>query len=390
MAAPALAEAAGPVVRTGMFSIFDQAVVSGANFLSMWILVHACSQDEVGVYSLAFTVVLFLIAAQGNLVSVPYTVYCHRHGGQSLAEYSGSTLIHQLIVSLAAAACFLGLDVLLSSGVGPEGLRPAAWVLLVAIPFVLLREFARRAALAHFAVAAAIAIDVLVAVVQLAAMLVLWRLRLLSAAVAYAAVGAARRGLFLLVVAHFASRCGSHPAGSPPTGVTTGRSAGWGLLSQLTGLAFYIVPWLLCYVHGKAATGELMACTTLVGLSNLFVIGFNNFLIPKAARGVCPAGRPRAGPRPPQGDVLLGGRVGRIVAALPGDGRLAGRRGLRRRILGYRTADRHARPGHLHRRHRTDGQHGVVGAGPPRGHVRRRRGATGGHARRRGVAGGAV
>ena len=170
---------------------------------------------------------MFLIAAQGNLISVPYTVYCHRHSGQSLAEYTGSTLIHQLLMSLAAVACFLGLDVLLSSGVGPEGLRPAAWVLLGAIPFVLLREFARRAALAHFAVAAAIAIDVLVSVVQLAAMLVLWRLGLLSAAVAYAAIGAA-----------CAVACSCWwllgppadavlpPADSPPTGAATGRSAG--------------------------------------------------------------------------------------------------------------------------------------------------------------------
>ena len=33
-----------------------------------------------------------------------------------------------------------------------------------------------------------------------------------------------------------------------------------------------------------------MACTTLVGLSNLFVIGFNNFLIPKAARAFAQQG----------------------------------------------------------------------------------------------------
>jgi O-antigen/teichoic acid export membrane protein len=250
----------------------------------MWILVHACSQDEVGIYSLAFTVVMFLIAAQANLVSVPYTVYCHRHSGDALAEYTGSTLIHQLLVSLAAVACFLGLDVLLSLGIGPERLRPAAWVLLGAVPFVLLREFARRAALAHFAMAAAIAIDVLVSVMQLAAMLVLWRLELLSAAAAYAAIGAACAvacswwWLLERQPMRFSRR---RLAADWRRNWSFGR---WGVMSQLTGLAFYIVPWLLWYVHGEAATGELMACMTLVGLSNLFVIGFNNFLIPKAAR----------------------------------------------------------------------------------------------------------
>ena len=58
----------------------------------------------------------------------------------------------------------------------------------------------------------------------------------------------------------------------------------WALMSQVTGLAFYVLPWLLAGVHGAAATGELAACSTLVGLSSLFVIGLNNFLMPKAAR----------------------------------------------------------------------------------------------------------
>ncbi len=58
----------------------------------------------------------------------------------------------------------------------------------------------------------------------------------------------------------------------------------WALTSQLTGLAFYLLPWILAAVHGEAETGELAACGTLVGLSNLFVIGLNNFLMPKAAQ----------------------------------------------------------------------------------------------------------
>ena len=56
------------------------------------------------------------------------------------------------------------------------------------------------------------------------------------------------------------------------------------MTSQLTGLGFYMLPWILASVHGEAETGELAACTTLVGLSNLFVMGLNNYLMPKAAR----------------------------------------------------------------------------------------------------------
>ena len=271
------------VVPAGAFAIFDQGVVSGTNFLTTLILARACSQEELGVYSLAWTVVLFLAAAQGNLISVPYTMYCHRHAGDSLAAYAGSTLLHQLITSLAAVACVLGLDVLLSAGVGPAGVRPAAWVLLGVIPFLLLREYARRLTFAHLALTAAVAIDVLVAALQLGTLLVLRRFGLLSAAAAYGAMGAA-----------CAVACLYWWWTSPPMRFSRARfltdwranwSFGkWALTSQFTGLAFYLLPWILAAFHGEAETGELAACGTLVGLSNLFVIGVNNFLMPKAAQ----------------------------------------------------------------------------------------------------------
>jgi len=179
------------MVRPGMFSIFDQGVVSGTNFLTTLIIARTCSQEELGLYSLAWTVVVFLGAVQGNLITVPYTMYCHRRRGDALAEYAGSTLAHQLMTSLAAAGCFLGLGVLLSLGIGPAGLRPAVWVLLGVGPFLLLREYARRFTFAHLALAIAIAIDVVVAVLQLSALVMLRRLGLLSAAAAYGVMGGA-------------------------------------------------------------------------------------------------------------------------------------------------------------------------------------------------------
>lgn len=272
------------IARSGMLSLFDQGVVSGTNFLTMLILARSCSQDELGVYSLAWTVVLFLAAAQGNLITVPYTMYCHRQSDAALAEYAGSTLAHQLLNSAAAVACFLGLNVLLSLGLGPAGLRPAAWVLLGVIPFVLLREYARRFTFAHLALTTAIALDVVVAVLQLGMLLALRRLGLLSAAAAYGAMGAA---------CAVACLCwwllDRQPMRFSKTRLLADWKRNWSfgkwaLLSQLTGLVFYMLPWLLAAVHGEGATGELAACVTLVGLSNLFVRGLNNLLMPKAAR----------------------------------------------------------------------------------------------------------
>jgi O-antigen/teichoic acid export membrane protein len=283
IAAPDLTVVSSRDVPAGAFAIFDQGVVSGTNFLTTLIIARVCSQEELGVYSLAWTIVLFLAAAQGNLVSVPYTMYCHRHSGEALAAYAGSTLLHQLITSLGAVACILGLDMLLSAGIGSVGVRSAAWVLLGAIPFLLLREYARRLTFAHLALRSAVAIDVLVAVIQLGCLLALQRLGCLSAASAYGAMGAA------CAVACLYWWCTKTPMRFCRERFVKDWRANWSfgkwaLTSQLTGLALYLLPWILAAFHGEAETGELAACGTLVGLSNLFVIGVNNYLMPKAAQ----------------------------------------------------------------------------------------------------------
>ena len=289
-AASVVHDAAERMVRPGVFSIIDQAIVSGANFLTTLIIARTCSQEELGVYALAWTVVLFLAALQCNLITVPYTMYCHRHTGRSLAEYSGSTLVLQMMASLVAMACFLGLVILLSLGFGPERLRPAAWVLLGVIPLLLLRDYARRFALAHLAMRTAITIDVVVAVLQIGTLLVLGWIGLLSAAAVYGVMSAACAVACLcwwwldaqpmrFSTKRFLVDCGRN--------WSFGR---WAMLSQLTGLGFYALPWILALVHGEAQTGVLAACTTLVGLSNLFVMGMNNYLMPKAARAFAAGG----------------------------------------------------------------------------------------------------
>ena len=190
-------------------------------------------------------------------------------------------------------ACFLGLGGAIWLGFGPPSLLPAALVLAGVIPFVLLREYARRFAFAHLALTLATTIDVVVAVLQLAALLALCQFGLLSVAAVYGAMGVACAAACL---------CwwllDRQPMRFSFTRVSKdwwrNWSFGkWAMMSQMTGLAAYVLPWLLASVRGEAETGQLAACGTLVGLSNLFVIGLNNFLMPKAALAFV-AGGPRA------------------------------------------------------------------------------------------------
>jgi O-antigen/teichoic acid export membrane protein len=54
----------------------------------------------------------------------------------------------------------------------------------------------------------------------------------------------------------------------------------------------YVMPWAVALTHGEAQTGILGACTTLVGISNTFLMGLCNYLSPRAARAFADGGVP--------------------------------------------------------------------------------------------------
>lgn len=282
-AVPVFADTMEPNVRKGILSIIDQAIVSGANFLTMAIIARACSPDEVGLYALGWTVVMFMVAAQANLISIPYTMYFHRRDGASLAEYGGSAIVHQLVLSVVAAAGFVILAAMLSSGIGPSGMKSTALVLSVAIPFILLRDFVRRFSFAHLSQETAIIIDIAVSSLQIVGLFLLWEFGSLSTAGAYLVMGVA---CAVAIVGWWLFKKPSVRF-SRDVIVRDWREnwafGRWTITGQLTGLAFYALPWMLAFVQGEAETGRLAVCTTLVGLSNLFVMGLNNFVMPKAA-----------------------------------------------------------------------------------------------------------
>src|SRR5262249_28084245 len=67
--------------------------------------------------------------------------------------------------------------------------------------------------------------------------------------------------------------------------------ARWAVPGQLAGSSsVYVMPWILTRYHGVKETGLLAAASTLVGAANIFVVGINNLLTPKAARAYAEGG----------------------------------------------------------------------------------------------------
>jgi O-antigen/teichoic acid export membrane protein len=283
---------ADPAVRQGAWSVADQAVASAASFLTGLIVARATSKPEFGVYYLAMTLVLLARGIQSQLIVAPYMIFCHRRHGRALAEYTGSSLVHQLVLSAAAMACVLGFAASIALGLGPRDLLPAIGALLLAMPLLLLREFGRNHALSNLKTIAALVLDGTAAAVQLGLLAALWSTGLLSVAGAYfvmAAAAAVACGQWLWMER---GRWRVARARIRADWRHNWRLARWALASHLVGCTTpFIMPWILAAARGQADTGLLGACGTLAGVANLFVMGLSNFLAPSIARAYSRGGK---------------------------------------------------------------------------------------------------
>src|SRR5262249_15910877 len=127
--------------RPGTLALLDQAVVSGTSFLTTVLVKRMGGGDELGVYALGFNVVVLLICVQESLIAWPYTVYGNRLRGAARAEYAGSVLVHQGLLSALATVGLAVTAALLAAGIGPPGLAGVMAVLAGVMPLLLWREF---------------------------------------------------------------------------------------------------------------------------------------------------------------------------------------------------------------------------------------------------------
>ena len=274
-------------------SVFDQAIVSGTAFVTGVLISRAAGPTALGVYYLAVSLLLFFRGFQEQLVYGPYMVLSARRSGRNLARYEGSVLAHEGVALLAVVAGVLGLIGYLALGFEPAGLWETAWVLTLAAPPILFREYARHVAFAHYRVLSAVLLDAAVAVCQLVPLAALWWLDALTAprAVAVMGVAAAVGCAPWLVRALKRVRVRARAVG--PHWRRNWKFGRWALATHLLhGGTHYVMPWVVSLVRGEAATGVFAAGSTLVGAANMFVLGLANYLSPKAAGAYAADGLP--------------------------------------------------------------------------------------------------
>jgi len=278
-----LRRSVSPTVRKGLTSLLDQALVNGGNFFVAVCLGRFGSRAELGVFALAVSLAYFARGLQQQMLSAPYMVYCQAKRGRTAARYAGSSFAHQAIFT---AATTLALAALLAAALwAAPAFASILAVLLFAAPFVLLREQIRNWSFAHLEMKASLYLDAAVTAVQVGGTVLLARYGWLNAHTALAVLGvacaAASVGWMFLRRPHLALRAKL----ARFHWLQNWSFAKWTFASHMLGGSTpYIMPWIVVFLSGEAATGMLAACNSLVGLSNTFLIGLSNYLSPRTAR----------------------------------------------------------------------------------------------------------
>ena len=274
-----------------VLALFDQAIVSGGNFVTTMILVRSAGFDGLGAYSLAFTIGVFLMAIQESLIVLPYTVYGNRLTGVARTRCAGSALLQQLVLA-ALATAFLAI-IALGLGRIPEiHFAKELGVLAIWTPFLLLREFARRMSFADLRMMAVLAVDSVVTVLLLGSLTALaWQGELTAARALACWGGASAVGAIAWLC--FSRKKFAFDRDSVVAEVRRNVAlGGWACLSRITNVAEgYTVHWLLAILVGTVATGAFAACMTVVNLSNPILMGVGAVLAPYAAQAYAQHGK---------------------------------------------------------------------------------------------------
>lgn len=264
-------------------ALLDQAVVSGTNFLVAVAVGRYCGIEELGFYTLGFSLLILALSVHEGLILTPYVVLrggCERKDHRVLA---GNALAMSVCFA-AAVMVSLGAIGLLGGWLGnSDALRKVVFTVCIATPFTLWRDFARRMELAELRVRSAVIVDSIAALIQLGCIATLMAIGKLNAMGALFAMGVGSGSTaivwFVLTRNRFKIRTSSLRQGV----LRSGRLGVWITATRLATVAGnQTVPWILAFCLGVTATGGFAAANSLVSISNPILMGLGSIHLPEA------------------------------------------------------------------------------------------------------------
>jgi O-antigen/teichoic acid export membrane protein len=278
-------------VRQGIVTLADQAVISATNFLGGVIIGRTLAKEDFGLYLLGFSIVLFIMSLQTSLILAPYYVYSPHLQGVEHRRYTGSAFIHQLSLSAVAMFCLVIGGFLASFGIGPQGLSQVIWPLAAVMIFILLKDCLRQIFFAQLRMTAALLMDSVTAVIQLALLLLLAKKGLLNPGHVFwifgIATGVPALGYFIKYRQSFKLSISQARDSFKQSWSFAKWSFGSAMASWMLGGLY---PWFLAGFHSTATVGVYAACWGLMSLVNPFLMGTTNLLNPMAAHAFAQGG----------------------------------------------------------------------------------------------------
>jgi O-antigen/teichoic acid export membrane protein len=276
----------------GFIALCDQGIVSVTTFATAVVVGRVCGKAELGVFTLAWTIVTVATGVLTTLISTPYTVFSPQMGKPRRRRYLGSLLVHQGLLSLffalavaggGAVGSYLGL---VSNELARLGATTAAVIVCIS-----LREFIRNVSFAELKMGWALSIDFTSCLVQAAGILLLFRFEGLTArgTLTVIGLGSAVAACGWLAVCRGAFR-------SDRRLFAQHLKRNWGFAKWVLGsgllwhCASYIFPWALAAFHGTSTTGIWAACSAIVALGNPVLLGLSNYVLPKISNVYAVAG----------------------------------------------------------------------------------------------------
>jgi len=268
-------------LKSGAIAFGDQMVVSAGTFLTLVMVSRNCSAVDVGIFSLTWTIVSLVRTVQERLIAAPFIAFTYQPSFDR-PTFRGSSIFHQLCFATVCTLIIIFVSITLSA----VGLQSSPFILgsslAVALFLNLLRDHMRAISYTDFTFLRLLVLDSVIVATQLGGLLLLSTLNRFSIISANLVIGISCLVPVLLWLRRIRTTFEIDSELVMPDWKHNWRYSRWLVGGRIIGIAPIIaIPWLIALFEGKAGTGAYAVCSSLVGLSMMFVQGTNNMFQPR-------------------------------------------------------------------------------------------------------------
>lgn len=267
-------------VPNSVLSVADQIIASATTFVTGALIGRVCTKEEFGLYTVGFGLLTLLMTVQASLIATPFMMRLPGLKKDEAKIFAGSSLVHQIVFCLSISVCVALAGAIMIHRNAPMGQTFLA--LGAALGSLLLRDYVRQTCFARLEYAQALALDVLLAILQIGGLAALFLSHRLHAWSAFLVLGlaCAITALHWLVTTRGERRI--DPYRISADFMESWANGKWLLASGLVwAVSMNLYAWIVAVFHGTASAGSWAAALGVMTLINPLMLGVQNYLGPR-------------------------------------------------------------------------------------------------------------